>query len=60
LIEGETEELYDVVSDSQEVINLAGNPAYSKVLRQYRKWTIDELKRTDAGFVNKLPSVANH
>ena len=60
LIEGETEELYDVVSDSQEVINLAGKPAYSKVLRQYRKWTIDELKRTDAGFVNKLPSVANH
>ncbi len=60
LIEGETEELYDVVSDSQEVINLAENPAYSKILRQYRKWAIDELKRTDAGFVNKLPTVANH
>lgn len=60
LIEGETEELYDVVSDPEEIRNLAQEKAYSNSLIEYRREAIKELKRTGAGFVNKLPSVAQH
>ena len=60
LIEGETEELYDLVSDPQELRNLAQNPNYRELLRKYRKTAVSELKRTGAGFVDKLPSVKTY
>ena len=60
LIEGETEELYDLVSDPDELRNLAGDADYADLLKRYRKTAIKELKRTDAGFVDKLPSVASN
>lgn len=58
LVEGEPEELYDMVSDPEELRNLAMDPNYRKLLQAYRKTAIKELKRTGAGFANKMPSVA--
>ena len=60
LIEGETEELYDLVSDPQELRNLAPNPNYSDLLQNYRKTAVLELKRTGAGFLDNLPSVKTY
>jgi len=57
LIEGETEELYDLVSDPQELKNLAPDPSYRDLLHSYRRTAISELKRTGAGFVDNLPRV---
>ena len=58
LVEGEMEELYDVVSDPDELNNLAFDKSYRKTLLSYRRATIKELKRTDAKFVNDMPAVA--
>ena len=60
LIEGETEELYDLTSDPEELINLAVDKKYEDVMIRLRKATIDELKRTGAGFVDKMPAVKKH
>ncbi len=55
LVEGEVEELYDLKSDPQELVNLAMKPQYLSRLRAMRAATITELKRTDAGMVDNLP-----
>jgi len=57
LIEGETEELYDLVNDPEELSNLAINSKYGDLLKTYRRTALSELKRTGAGFVHKLPAV---
>lgn len=58
LVAGETEELYDLQSDPHELHNLAARPEYQDRLRRFRSEAIDELRRTGAGFVDKLPAVA--
>jgi arylsulfatase A-like enzyme len=58
LVEGEVEELYDEMSDPDELRNLAMETEYKPLLKQYRNMAIEELKRTKAGFVNRLPSIA--
>ncbi len=58
LIEGEMEELYDTVSDSDELRNLAELEAYRELLATYRKTAIQELERTGAGFVDSLPAAS--
>ena len=60
LVEGETEELYDVISDPEELKNLVFDSNYKQVLLQYRKAMIKELKRTDVQFVDDMPGVAKH
>ena len=60
LVKGETEELYDLTSDPQELNNLAVNKKYESIISQYRKLAIDELKRTDAGFAENMPAVKKH
>ncbi|MBA61461.1 MAG: sulfatase [Planctomycetaceae bacterium] len=55
LVENEVEELYDLKSDPDELVNLALKPEYLPQLRSMRAATIAELKRTDAGMVENLP-----
>lgn len=55
LIEGETEELYDLDTDPHELTNLAPQEGHQETLRRFRKATIEELKRTGAGFATRLP-----
>jgi len=57
LVDNEIEELYDLSSDPQELNNLAVNPEYKNILTDFRNQLIDELKRTDAGFADKLPCI---
>lgn len=59
LVSGETEELYDISNDPAELINLAAEPKHQQRLRQMRQEAVKELRRTDAGFVDKLPAVAD-
>ena len=54
-VEGETEELYDLRNDPDELENLASRTEHSNLMNSLRKTAIEELKRTDAGFVNNLP-----
>ena len=60
LVEGETEELYDLQSDPGELTNLVADPNQSSRLVEMRKAAVAELRRTDAGFVDQLPAVARH
>lgn len=57
LIEGETEEIYDVEADPNELVNLAQQPEYAQMLQSMRADTIDELRRTKAPMVDNLPAV---
>jgi arylsulfatase A-like enzyme len=54
-VEGETEEIYDLEADPEELENLAARPEHRKLLETLRAKAIEELRRTDAGFVDALP-----
>ena len=58
VVEGEIEELYDLESDPEELTNLAQEKSQAARVAKMRADTIAELKRTDAGFADALPSVA--
>lgn len=55
----EPEELYNLESDPEELFNLASAPAQQPRLRHLRALTIQELRRTEAPFVDHLPPVAS-
>ena len=55
MVEGETEELYDLSVDPEELNNLAANPEQLKRLVELREIAKAELRRTDAKFVDFLP-----
>ncbi len=57
LVAGETEELYDIDADPDELVNLAHDPANDSVLNRFRTSTLSELRRTDAGFADSMPAV---
>ena len=57
LVQGETEELYDLQRDPEELVNLAHNSRFKSKVLELRQATIDELHRVDAKFVDQLPSV---
>jgi arylsulfatase A-like enzyme len=59
LIEGETEELYDLSNDPAELHNLVAEPAHRGRLEAFRQEAVEELRRTDAGFVESMPKVAD-
>ena len=58
LIDGETEELYDITADPEELQNRAHDKSHHKTLEKLRAAAIAELRRTGAGFVDSLPAVA--
>ena len=49
--------MYDLESDPEELENLALESEYHELLAKFRRGTIDELRRTDAGMVDNLPPV---
>ena len=60
LVPGETEELYDLDADPDELNNLVASADHAERLKRFRQSTLEELKRTDAPMVNHLPPVAKH
>ena len=58
LVEGETEELYDLQADPEELTNLADRPPSPDLLESLREKAMAELRRTDAKFVDRLPATA--
>jgi arylsulfatase A-like enzyme len=55
LTKGDIEELYDLDKDPDELRNLALETSYSETLSEMRTAAIEEMKRTDCPFVDKLP-----
>lgn len=55
LVANEIEELYDLTSDPEELTNLALEPAHRSTLERMRVLTVAELRRTGAGFVDRMP-----
>ncbi len=55
LVEGETEEVYDLQTDPEELVNLAKKPENRSLLETLRSKAIEQLRRTDAPFVDHLP-----
>ncbi|MCA9128834.1 MAG: sulfatase-like hydrolase/transferase [Planctomycetales bacterium] len=56
LVEGETEELYDLENDPEELTNLVAAAGQHARLISLRAKAVAELKRTDAGFVDSMPA----
>lgn len=57
LEEGETEELYDLDKDPEELTNLALDRQHADELKKFRTAMLAELKRTKAAMVENLPKV---
>ncbi len=51
------EEIYDLNTDPDELDNLAVKPAHQDTLKRMRAATIAELRRTKAGFADRMPAV---
>lgn len=55
LAEGETEEIYDLDTDPEELRNLAALPENRRLLETLRAKAVEELRRTEAGFSETMP-----
>ncbi|MCB1232814.1 MAG: sulfatase-like hydrolase/transferase, partial [Verrucomicrobiae bacterium] len=53
----EIEEFYDMEADPGELTNLALDPAFHDMIRDFRDVTLAELVRTQAPYVEHLPSM---
>ena len=58
LVPDEIEELYDLEADPGELHNLAADPAHLDTVKEYRALLTAELQRTDAKFIDTIPSPA--
>lgn len=57
-VENEMEELYDLENDPEELVNLAVDDQHAEQLTQLRRLADEELRRTKAGFVGKMPATS--
>lgn len=57
LVAGETEELYDLDADPEELSNLAMRADQAGRMTKLREKAIAELRRTDAKFVDSMPPI---
>ncbi|MEK6237009.1 MAG: sulfatase, partial [Planctomycetales bacterium] len=55
LSKGETEELYDLEADPEELNNLALDPKHAETLKRFRADAVAELKRNGAKMADSLP-----
>ncbi|TWT96547.1 sulfatase-like hydrolase/transferase [Neorhodopirellula pilleata] len=55
LVAGETEELYDLDADPEELTNLAKSAEHHERLESLRAKAIEQLRQTDAKFVDSMP-----
>lgn len=55
LRKGETEELYDLQADPEELVNLADKPSQKENLERLRAFVLAEARRTEAGFAEEIP-----
>ncbi len=55
LKQGETEELYDLLADPEELVNLADELSQKAHLERLREALLTELRRTRAGFAEEVP-----
>jgi arylsulfatase A-like enzyme len=55
LVAGETEEMYDLDADPEELMNLAARPENAALLEELRRKAIEQLRLTDAKFVDRMP-----
>jgi arylsulfatase A-like enzyme len=58
LAEGETEEVYDLDADPEELTNLAIDSKNGGLLARLRNAAIDELRRTGSQFIEHMPTTA--
>ena len=58
LVAGETEELYDLENDPEELTNLAALSDHQDRVRAMRVATVEELRRTGAKFADAMPPTA--
>lgn len=56
-VDDEIPELYHIDDDPDELRNLALNPEYREIVKKQKALLASELKRTQAQFADKLPSV---
>jgi len=56
LVPDEIEELYDLTADPGEMMNLALELRHRGLLEKMRSATVAELRRTGAGFVDRMPT----
>ncbi|HUP79112.1 MAG TPA: sulfatase-like hydrolase/transferase, partial [Pirellula sp.] len=54
-VENEVEEVYDLEVDPEELVNLATDGTNRPLLERLRAEAIEELRKTDAKFVDRLP-----
>ena len=60
VVDGETEELYDLTADPDELNNLAGDPKLKDQLLGMRAALLEELQRTNAPIADNLPPVKHY
>ena len=57
---GEGEEFYDLEGDPDELENCISDPRLQEQIARYRRALIDEMRRTNAPFIESMPDVVSN